>query len=299
MKLAAADAIAAAVGEDELSPDFIVPSVFDKRVVTLVAEAVAEAAVVEGVVPPLMRERTVTGRRGHLRLLGTLVRVPTPESARDRRVAALGALMRKSGHEVGDDQLDAAIAAVGVLHHAHWQANEQYTYERAIDELFDLLEVTPDEPLRDAAVDEFTGMSSTFLPPLTDNIESVLAALSASGVRVGIICDVGLSPSVVLRRYLDGHGVLQHFDHWSFSDEVGVYKPTPEIFAHALAGLGRVPPQRAAHVGDLKATDVAGGRAAGMRTVRYRGDNDDGGSEGDDADVVVDDHADLLAALGL
>jgi malate dehydrogenase (oxaloacetate-decarboxylating) len=50
MKLAAADAIASAVGPDELAPDFIIPSVFDKRVAPLVAEASAAAAVRDGVV---------------------------------------------------------------------------------------------------------------------------------------------------------------------------------------------------------------------------------------------------------
>jgi len=50
MKLAAANAIASAVGDDELAPDFIIPSVFDKRVARLVAEAAAAAAVREGVV---------------------------------------------------------------------------------------------------------------------------------------------------------------------------------------------------------------------------------------------------------
>jgi malate dehydrogenase (oxaloacetate-decarboxylating) len=50
MKLAAADAIAAAVPSDELSHGYIVPSVFNKRVVELVAAKVAEAAVSEGVV---------------------------------------------------------------------------------------------------------------------------------------------------------------------------------------------------------------------------------------------------------
>jgi malate dehydrogenase (oxaloacetate-decarboxylating) len=50
MKLAAANAIASAVGDDELAPDFIIPSVFDKRVARLVAQAAAEAAVSEGVV---------------------------------------------------------------------------------------------------------------------------------------------------------------------------------------------------------------------------------------------------------
>jgi malate dehydrogenase (oxaloacetate-decarboxylating) len=50
MKLAAADAIAAAVGDDQLAPDFIIPSVFDKRVAVLVAEAAAAAAISDGVV---------------------------------------------------------------------------------------------------------------------------------------------------------------------------------------------------------------------------------------------------------
>ena len=50
MKLAAAEAIASAVSPDELAADFIIPSVFDKRVVSLVAEAAANAAVIEGVV---------------------------------------------------------------------------------------------------------------------------------------------------------------------------------------------------------------------------------------------------------
>ncbi|HET6951608.1 MAG TPA: NADP-dependent malic enzyme, partial [Acidimicrobiales bacterium] len=50
MKLAAAKAIAACVSDDELRADHIVPSVFDVRVAPLVAEAVARAAVDEGVV---------------------------------------------------------------------------------------------------------------------------------------------------------------------------------------------------------------------------------------------------------
>ncbi|HLI97946.1 MAG TPA: NAD-dependent malic enzyme [Candidatus Baltobacteraceae bacterium] len=49
MKLAAAHAIASIVGEDERSPEYIIPSVFDVRVVEAVAKAVATAAVDEGV----------------------------------------------------------------------------------------------------------------------------------------------------------------------------------------------------------------------------------------------------------
>jgi malate dehydrogenase (oxaloacetate-decarboxylating) len=52
MKLAAAEAIAAAVPEDELGPDYIVPSVFNRQVVELVASGVAKAAADEGVLRP-------------------------------------------------------------------------------------------------------------------------------------------------------------------------------------------------------------------------------------------------------
>ena len=48
MKLAAADALAAVVGED-LAPDNVIPSVFDKRVGPSVARAVAQAAREDGV----------------------------------------------------------------------------------------------------------------------------------------------------------------------------------------------------------------------------------------------------------
>jgi malate dehydrogenase (oxaloacetate-decarboxylating) len=49
MEVAAGHAIAAAIGSDELAPDYIVPSVFNRDVVPSVAAAVAEAAEADGV----------------------------------------------------------------------------------------------------------------------------------------------------------------------------------------------------------------------------------------------------------
>lgn len=49
MKLAAAEAIAAIIGEDELHPDYIIPSVFDRRVGEAVAARVEDAAYESGV----------------------------------------------------------------------------------------------------------------------------------------------------------------------------------------------------------------------------------------------------------
>jgi malate dehydrogenase (oxaloacetate-decarboxylating) len=49
MKLAAARAIASAIGDDELEPDYVIPSVFDRRIAPDVAAAVAQAARASGV----------------------------------------------------------------------------------------------------------------------------------------------------------------------------------------------------------------------------------------------------------
>jgi len=49
MKLAAAEALASVIGEGELVADYIIPSVFNRRVTEAVAAAVAEAAVASGV----------------------------------------------------------------------------------------------------------------------------------------------------------------------------------------------------------------------------------------------------------
>ena len=52
MKLAAARAIAAVIPDDELDPEYIIPSVFNRDVAPAVATAVAEAAERERRRPP-------------------------------------------------------------------------------------------------------------------------------------------------------------------------------------------------------------------------------------------------------
>jgi putative hydrolase of the HAD superfamily len=166
------------------------------------------------------------------------------------------------------------------------------------------LGLTPPPAVHDALLEVLTDPSPEHDPLPTEHIEGCLRELKAAGVHIGIICDVGLTPSRTLRRYLDGHGLLHYFDHWSFSDEVGTFKPDPAIFRHAHLGLGVDDASRSAHVGDLRRTDIAGARALGITAVRYSGVFDDPGSPADgtdqvEGDHVIADHATLPAALGV
>ena len=131
-----------------------------------------------------------------------------------------------------------------------------------------------------------------------------MAALAGAGLRIGLVSDTSLAGGRHLRGYLEAHGMLGHIGHCSFSDEVGVYKPDAAIFRDCLAGLGIDDPAGVVHVGDLRRTDVAGARAFGMTTVRFRGvveDDapDEGDEDGPEADHVIDRLADLPALLGL
>jgi len=120
-----------------------------------------------------------------------------------------------------------------------------------------------------------------------------------AGVRLGIVCDIGLTPSLVVRELLDRHSLLELFDDTTFSDEVGHYKPARPIFEHALQRLGDVNPERAAHVGDRRRTDVAGARAMGMTAVRYNGAYEDDAVSAPEADIVLAELAKLPPLLGV
>ncbi len=228
----------------------------------------------------------------------TLCTEQAPGHLRGLRVEAWLGLLEDAGYAAERRLLDEAFARGWELEVARWTAGDHITHTEAAEAI--LVELGYDLPghLRDALHDAFVGVGDTTDLLLTPNVAATVATLKNAGVRIGIVCDVGFTPSTTLRRHLDRHGLLGSFDHWSFSDEVGCYKPSPVIFEHALAGLGAVA-ERTAHVGDLRRTDVAGALAMGMTAVRYTGVHDDDSQSEPEAHHVVADHADLPGVLGV
>lgn len=217
----------------------------------------------------------------------------------ERRAEAWSEILATAGFRVTAEDLRLAFQASWTTFREHWKANRQFVTADGVARVLEVLEVDVDDEVRATLLEHFGDAARTTELRLAPNLAEALDRLKAADVRLGIICDVGMTPSPTLRDHLERFGILDRFDHWSFSDEVGVYKPSPEIFAHALEGLGGSP-ETSAHVGDLRRTDVAGAKAAGWRSVRYAGLHDDDGSDDDldlEADHVVHDHVDLPAVL--
>jgi HAD superfamily hydrolase (TIGR01549 family) len=231
----------------------------------------------------------------------TLCCEPPGGYLRGRRLTAMSNVLVDAG--VGDAgvELAAAYDAAWLDYVDAWQSNRQYTGRHAARHVADHVERVFDlaPAVRQRLYESFAAVAEDAELPMIEGAADALSALRDLGIRLGIVCDVGFTPSPMLRRYLERHGVLSYFDHWAFSDEVGVYKPDARIFKHALAGLGHPDPSRCAHVGDRRRTDIGGAMAVGMRTVRLTAVFEDDPEQGPSGDVVISSYEELLPALGL
>jgi putative hydrolase of the HAD superfamily len=214
-----------------------------------------------------------------------------------RRKEAWAGLLEEAGFATERSLLDAVFQRSWERYVEHWTANQQYQSVHAAEELVEQLGFEVPPVVRRALIEAFTEAGHGAVLHLADGVVDCLRALKDADVRLGIICDVGMTPSAQLRDHLARHGVLELFDHWSFSDDVGHYKPSKVIFHHALDGLGRVEPGRAVHVGDIRRTDVAGARAMGMTAVRYTGISDDTSQPVPEGHHVLATHAELPAIV--
>lgn len=92
-----------------------------------------------------------------------------------------------------------------------------------------------------------------------DEVPVALAALR----RMGLPLAVASNANGTVRSKLARLGLLEWFDLVIDSQELGVEKPDPALFAYALDRLG-ARAEATVHVGDFFHIDVVGARAAGL-----------------------------------
>ena len=123
--------------------------------------------------------------------------------------------------------------------------------------------------------DEVQSLAASLAPILRPPGESWrLWSVPMPGVKEALadLCEMGLRLAVVsnsdgsAERSLSATGLRPHLEQVIDSAIVGVEKPDPAIFAHALAVMG-CRPERTLYVGDMYFADVVGARGAGLPAV--------------------------------
>ncbi len=121
------------------------------------------------------------------------------------------------------------------------------------------------EPTREAIERWHTILCHWEASPIYPFVRPALQALRDAGYRLGLISNT-LMPATVIRMRLAEAGVLPLFEIAVFSAELGINKPDPRIFRHALDAMS-LAPDRAWYVGDKPNRDVCGAHSVGMKAV--------------------------------
>ncbi len=116
-----------------------------------------------------------------------------------------------------------------------------------------------------ADVREVTTLASTRWQYHPDSLyPDVLPALHqlSSRYRLGVVAN----QQSAVRAALERDGLVGFFEAWAVSEDLGVEKPDPRIFEHALSVAG-AEASRSAMAGDRLDYDIEPARRAGMATV--------------------------------
>lgn len=122
----------------------------------------------------------------------------------------------------------------------------------------------------EALVDAYARPILRVPPTVDDGALAALRTLRERGCTLALVSNTMRTPGATLRTLLARYGLLDCFAHTTFSDEVGVRKPDPEIFALTLRAVSGEP-ATSVHVGDDATLDVQGARAARMRVIQVTG----------------------------
>ncbi len=217
---------------------------------------------------------------------------------RDLRIQAL----RRALDEAGAPRPEAEIAeahdrSAEVLRERFWSRHRDQSYAEQVRLVLDCaapgLAGRMPRPLFEELVEAYITPVLRYPPAIILGAAEAVRSLAARDVRVGIISNTGRTPGVILRRFLEGHGLLRYFAVISYSDEIGYRKPDAEIFLRTLSLAGAAP-EEAVHVGDNPVDDVTGAQGVGMRGVHYAAD---GRTAAAHADFAIADLAELPERL--
>ena len=125
-----------------------------------------------------------------------------------------------------------------------------------------LSEIGGDPEAASLLVADYVEDFGTFCRP-PDDLFPTIERLRDDGMRLGVVTN---GQARIQRHTLAGLGLNGVFDVVLISEDEGIRKPDPEIFARALARLG-LTSTVAVFVGDNPQADITGARSAGLKAI--------------------------------
>lgn len=184
-------------------------------------------------------------------LFHTLAFVPSPEAIGDIPVSQILGLPGSDWHRLyyDEDILGRGIGRIcdGV------EAMRRITHA---------LDATVDEPRILAATESRRRRFEIGLVEIDRPILNALDRLRTAGVRTALVSDAGADDV----EAWDRSPLCERLDATVFSFQVGIRKPDPRIYEHALKTIG-IHAEDAFFVGDGGSDEHRGARELGMRTV--------------------------------
>jgi len=156
--------------------------------------------------------------------------------------------LRDLGGEFSDEEFDAEYLAC--------RRDQAGSFRRRLTERF-LGDVSRSTDVERAASKHWRYQPEDLYPDVKPALDEL-----AGRYRLGVLAN---QPSIV-RSALERDRVDRFFDVWGVSDDLGLSKPDPRLFEHALSAAG-ADARESAMVGDRFDYDMVPARAAGMRTV--------------------------------
>jgi putative hydrolase of the HAD superfamily len=215
-----------------------------------------------------MQVKTIT-----VDLWGTLLfdRPSSDNRYKTRRLADIESLLAAAGVTVSTAALDRAYDESGTYLGRIWATHRDVPVDDHIRAI--LAAINPSLPKRvpptlmTALIEAYSRPILVVPPTVDDTALAALESLNVGGYTLALISNVMRTPGVSLRQMLERFRLLRYFQHTTFSDEVRIRKPAPEIFHLTLRAVAGEP-KTSVHVGDDPILDVQGAQAAGMRVIQ-------------------------------
>jgi len=178
-------------------------------------------------------------------------------------------VLRKSGWNISVKQVETALGQTNSSLMKIWDQNLDVPHVEMIRIFLKHAsqgKVTLRNPSLNSVSRAYISVLHDVPPYVNPDAVETLQWLEKENMRVGIICNTGLTPGTELRKLLTNERIAQHFKIMLFSNEIGIRKPDKKIFDLAAQMLN-VRPQEMIHIGDNLKTDVYGAKNAGYHAI--------------------------------